>query len=77
MGQGRTTLSDGSKGWKEWKLKRWCKVKFVWVLGHEDIDGNEKADEEAKQAVKTGSSPRRQLPTFLQRKELLISISAT
>ena len=77
MGQGRTTLSDSSKGWKEWKLKRWCKVKFVWVLGHEDIDGNEKANEEAKQAVKTGSSPHRQLPTFLRRKELPISISAT
>ena len=77
MGRGRMELDNGSRGWKEWKLKRWCKVKFVWVPGHEDIDGNEKADEEAKQAVETGSSPRRQLPALLRRKDLPVSISAT
>ena len=77
MGRGRTRLDDGSHGWRDWKLKRWCKVNFVWVPGHEDIDGNEKADEEAKQAIEVGSSPRRQLPTFLRGKVLPTSISAT
>ena len=47
-GAGRVRLEDGSTGWKEWGLKRWCKVKLVWTPGHEGIDGNEKADEEAK-----------------------------
>ena len=76
-GWGRTELADGTKGWKNWNLKQWCKVNFVWVPGHEDIDGNEKADEEAKQAVELGSSPWWNLPAFLHRKELPISISAT
>ena len=77
MGRGREELDDGSRGWREWNLKRWCKVKFVWVPGHEDIEGNERADGEAKRAVETGSSPRRQLPAFIRRKELPVSISAT
>ena len=77
LGQGRMELDGGSKGWKDWRLKQWCKVKFVWVPGHKDVEGNKKADEEAKQAVEEGSSPCREPPTFLQRKELLVSISAT
>ena len=76
MGRGRVRLDDGSQGWKDWKLKRWCKVNFVWVLGHKEIDGNEKADEKAKQVIEMGSSPCRQLPAFLRRKELPTSISA-
>ena len=77
VGRGRTELEDGTRGWKNWNLKRWCKVNFIWVPGHEGIDGNEKADEEAKQAVEQGSSPHRQLPAFLCRKGLPISVSAT
>ena len=77
MGQGRVRLEDGSQGWNDWKLKRRCKVNFMWVLGHEGIEGNEKADEEAKKATEIGSTPRRKLPTFLRRKSLLASISAT
>ena len=76
-GSGRVRLEDGNKGWKEWNLKRWCKVKFVWTPGHEGIEGNERADEIAKQATEEGSSPRRKLPTFLRRKSLPTSISAT
>lgn len=70
-------LDDGSRGWREWKLKQWCKVKFMWVSSHKDIDSNEKANEEAKKVVETGSSPHQQLPALLQRKDLPVSISAT
>ena len=76
-GRGRTELEDGSVGWKDWGLKRWCKVKFVWTPGHEGIDGNEKADEEAKRAAQGESSPAKELPSFLRRKPLLLSVSAT
>ena len=77
MGNSRSRLENGSIGWREWNLKKWCKVKFVWTPGHEEIEGNEKADEEAKIAATTGSSPRWNLPTFIRRKDLPISISAT
>ena len=76
-GTGRTRLDDGSVGWKEWKLKVKCKVKFVWTPGHEDIDGNERADEAAKSAASGYTSNARDLPTFLRRKPLPVSISAT
>jgi ribonuclease HI len=76
-GTGRTKLQDGSKGWKEWKLKQWCKVYFVWTPGHEGIEGNEKADEEAKLAAKGDSSPNDELPPFLRKKPLPTSIAAT
>jgi len=76
-GTGRTKLEDGSMGWKEWGLKRWCKVELVWTPGHEGIDGNEKADEEAKRATQGESSLAKDLPAFLRRKPLPISISAT
>ena len=77
MGKGRTQLENSSHGWKDWKLKRWCKVKLIWTPAHEGIQGNERADEEAKEVAETGSSPRRRLPTFLRRKSLPLSISAT
>ena len=57
MGQGRVRLEDGSQGWNDWKLKRRCKVNFVWVQGHEGIEGNEKADKEAKKATEIGLTP--------------------
>jgi hypothetical protein len=35
---GRTLLPDRSTGWKEWKLKMYCDVDFIWTPGHEDIN---------------------------------------
>ena len=76
-GTGRTRLDDGSLGWKEWRLTVKCKVKFVWTPGHEDIVGNKRADEVAKSAASGISSDTRDLPTFLRRGPLPVSISAT
>jgi len=76
-GTGRTRLEDGSLGWKEWRLKVRCKVKLVWTPGREDIDGNERADEAAKTAASGLSSEPKDLPNFLRRKPLPVSVSAT
>lgn len=76
-GKGRIRLEDGSLGWKDWQLERHCKVKFIWTPGHEGIEGNEKADEEAKRAAKEGSSARKDLPAFVRRKPLPTSTAAT
>lgn len=70
-------LKDGSKGWKEWTLKQWCRVDLIWTPGHEGIEGNERADSAAKSAAKGESSDKVKLPNFLKRKQLPISISAT
>ena len=75
-GVGRTRLEDGSIGWIEWRLKVKCKVKYVWTPGHEDIDGNECADKAAKDAASGPSSRTKDLPVFLRRKPLPVSISA-
>ena len=77
IGTGRTRCKDSSQGWKEWNLKISTEVKLIWTPGHKGIDGNEKADKEAKLAAQGDSSPRPTLPTFLRRKPLPISISVT
>ena len=69
-GAGRTLLKDGSLGWKEWRLKTTCDVTFIWTPGHEGIEGNEKADTEAKRAAQGDSSPHPTLPTIIRRKAL-------
>ena len=74
-GKGQTKLTDSSIGWKDWKLKQRCKFTFVWTPGHEGISGNEIADEEAKLAAQGESSPPHNLPTFLCKKSLPLSIS--
>jgi ribonuclease HI len=38
-----------------------------WTPGHEDIAGNERADEEAKKAAQEGSSPLNKLPRYLKK----------
>ena len=76
-GLGRTELEDGSKGWIEWRLEVKCKVNFVWTPGHEDIEGNERADEAAKATAEGCSSETKRLPSFLRRKPLPVSIAAT
>ena len=40
-GTGRTRLDDGSRGWKEWRLKVRCETTLTWTPGHEGIEGNE------------------------------------
>ena len=76
-GKGQMRLTDGSIGWKDWKLKQRCKVMFIWTLGHKGISGNEIADEEAKLAAQGESSSLHDLPLFLRKKPLPVSISAT
>jgi len=76
-GAGRTRLADGSKGWKDWRLERTCEVTFVWTPGHEDIVGNEQADEAAKEAASGQSSSTKRLPAFLRGRNLPVSVSAT
>ena len=72
-GLGRTKLEDRSLGWIEWRLKVRCNVKFVWTPGHEDIDGNEQADEAAKATAEGRSSEAKELPAFLRQKPLPVT----
>ena len=76
-GKGQTKLQDGTFGWKDWNLKQRCKVTFVWTPGHEGITGKELTDAEAKLAAQGKSNSHSELPPFLCKKILPISISAT
>lgn len=61
------------------RRRRWpgTEVEVKWIAGHEGVEGNERADEEAKKAAKDkkGSSPREDLPAIL-REGLKDSVSA-
>ncbi|KAJ3833579.1 hypothetical protein F5878DRAFT_505980, partial [Lentinula raphanica] len=41
-------------------------VTISWIPGHKGVEGNERADQEAKQAATTRSSPKRALPAQLR-----------
>ena len=47
-----------------------------WVSGHDGVEGNKRADNEAKIAAQEGSSPEDELPEALQGSALQSSLSA-
>ena len=44
-----------------------CKIRISWIPGHEDVQGNEDADDIAKKAATDGSSHNAALPSFLRK----------
>ncbi|KIJ04602.1 hypothetical protein PAXINDRAFT_54716, partial [Paxillus involutus ATCC 200175] len=62
---------------RKMKLKR-GDITVRWISGHEGVDGNERADEEAKLAAKgrANNSLRKRLPTFLREGSLPVSTPA-
>lgn len=51
-------------------------LKVNWISAHDGVEGNERADEEAKDAARGNGSPPRDLPAFLRKGELLLSVMA-
>ena len=70
----RETLKNAFQIQKR-KKKTKFKLTLRWTAGHVGIDGNEKADCEAKKAANGSTSPAKQLPRYL-RKPLPINPSA-
>lgn len=54
------------------------KVTVRWISGHDGVEGNELADQEAKKAAEShrNNSARRRLPPYLRKAVLPYSISA-
>jgi ribonuclease HI len=52
------------------KMYKPRKLRMVWIPGHEDILGNERADEEAKDAAHGNESMPKDLPKYLRKKPL-------
>ena len=63
----------------EWQRKdhaQHTRINISWIMGHDGVEGNERADAEAKKVIQEGSSPHSMLPELLQNKELPRSITA-
>jgi ribonuclease HI len=58
------------------KMKKPHHLRMTWVPGHEDIEGNERADELAKSAAEGFTSPASELPAYLRRHDLPANKSA-
>ena len=52
-------------------------LSITWISGHDDVEGNELADKEAKLATEDGSSEMHLLPPFLANDAMPQSLSAT
>ncbi|KIJ12629.1 hypothetical protein PAXINDRAFT_27773, partial [Paxillus involutus ATCC 200175] len=63
---------------KKMKITR-TDITVRWISGHDGVEGNERADEEAKKAAqdKANNSLRKRLPKYLRDGPLPISVSAT
>lgn len=53
---GQQLVESIQKAIEELKKKRGIAIKIVWVPGHQDIEGNKKADKEAEKAINEGDS---------------------
>jgi ribonuclease HI len=62
-------LSDPTK-------RRRTKLRITWISGHDDVEGNEEADKEAKKAAMGDNSQASTLPAFISTDHLPRSISA-
>jgi len=63
----------------EWRKKdhvQRTRINIGWITGHDGVEGNERADAEAKKVIQEGSSPHSMLPELLQNEELPRSITA-
>ncbi|KAF8476526.1 hypothetical protein JB92DRAFT_3134399 [Gautieria morchelliformis] len=52
------------------------KLKVTWISGHDDVEGNEAVDSEARRAAKGDSSPQSELPAYLSPELLPRSVAA-